>query len=102
MLKHVFLADCEPIGTGFGPWKIPICLENGPFWGQKWLKNGSKTRFSESASRPLGVHKQVFRAHFEPLLTKFSPFCHVYAPSCTLRTYLRALWWSHVELGRGV
>ena len=27
MLRQVFLAQFEPIGTGFGPWKIPKCLE---------------------------------------------------------------------------
>ena len=46
--------------------------------------------------------KQVFLAHFEPNLTQFSPFRHMYAPSCTLRAYLRAVRWSHLELGRGV
>ena len=35
MLKQVFLAHFEPIQTGFGPWKIPISLEKGPFWDQK-------------------------------------------------------------------
>ena len=28
------------------PWKIPKCLENGSFWDQKRVKNGSKTCFS--------------------------------------------------------
>ena len=37
-----------------------------------------------------------------PILTHQSPFCHVYAPSSTLRTHLRAVLWSHLELGRGV
>ena len=60
MLKQVFLAHFEPVGTGFGPWTITICLENGPFWEQNWVQNGSKTRFSKSVRRPLGVHKQVF------------------------------------------
>ena len=60
MLKQVFLAYFEPIQMGFGPWKIPISLEKGPFWDQKWVKNGSKTRFSKSDPRPLGMHKQVF------------------------------------------
>ena len=46
--------------------------------------------------------KQVFLAHFEPVLDEFSPFRHIYAPRCALRTYLRALRWSHLELGRGV
>ena len=26
--------------------------------------------------------KQVFLAHFEPVLTEFSPFHHMYAPRC--------------------
>ena len=43
--------------------------------------------------------KQVFLAHFEPVLTDFSPFHHMYARLCALRTYLRAVWWSHLELG---
>ena len=46
--------------------------------------------------------KQIFVAHFEPVLTEFSPFQHMYAPLCALRMYLRAVWWSHLELGRGV
>ena len=45
--------------------------------------------------------KQVFLAHFEPVVTEFSPFHHMYAPLCALRTYLRAVWWSHLELGEG-
>ena len=45
--------------------------------------------------------KQVFLALFEPVLTEFSPFHHMYAPLCALRTYLRAVWWSHLELGEG-
>ena len=101
MLKQVVLAHFEPVATGFGSWKIPKCLENGPFWDQKWVKNGSKTRFSKSDPRPFGMLKQVFLAHFEPVLTEFSPFHHMYAPLCALRTYLRAVWWSHLELGEG-
>ena len=45
--------------------------------------------------------KQLFLAHFEPVLTKFSPFHHMYAPRGALSTYLRAVWWSHLELGEG-
>ena len=45
--------------------------------------------------------KHVFLARFEPVLTEFSPFHHMYAPLCALRTYLRAVWWSHLELGEG-
>ena len=89
MLKQVFLAHFEPVATGFGSWKIQKCLENGPFWDQKWVKNGLKTGFSKSDPRPFGMLKQVFLARFEPVLTNFSPFHHMYAPLCALRTYLR-------------
>ena len=101
MLQQVFLAHFEPVATGFGSWKIPKCLENGPFWDQKWVKKGSKTCFSKSDPRPFGMLKQVFLARFEPVLIEFSPFHHMYAPLCALRTYLRAVWWSHLELGEG-
>ena len=73
MLKQVFLAHFEPVATGFGSWKIPKCLENGPFWDQKWVKNGSKTRFSKSHPRPFGMLKLVFLARFEPVVTCFGP-----------------------------
>ena len=46
--------------------------------------------------------KQVFLAYFEAVLTEFSPFHHMYAPICALHTYIRAVWWIHLELGRGV
>ena len=59
MLKQVFLARFEPVLTRFGPWRMPKCLEKGPLWEQKWVKKGSKTRFSKSDPRPLVVHKQV-------------------------------------------
>ena len=93
MLKQVVLAHFEPVATVFRAWKIPKCLENGPFWDQKWVKNGSKTR-SKSDPGPFGMLKQVFLARFEPVLTEFSPFHHMYAPSCALCTYLRAAVWS--------
>ena len=99
MLKQVLLAHFEPVVARFGPWKIPKCLENGPFWNQKWVKNGSKTCFWKGDPRPFEVLKQVFLARFDPVLTEFSPFHHMYAPPCALRTYLRAVWWSHLELG---
>ena len=60
MLKQVFLARFERVVARFGPWKIPKCLENAPFWDQKWVKNGSKTRFSKSDPGPFGMLKQVF------------------------------------------
>ena len=102
MPEQMVLAHIEPVGARFGPWKIPKCLESGPFWDQKWVKNGSKTRFSKSDFRPFGMLKQVFSAHLEPVLMEFSLFHHVYAPRCAFRTYPRAVWWSHLELGRRV
>ena len=152
--RHMYV--WEPVVTRFGPWKIPKCLENGPFWDQIRVKNGSGTCFSKSDPEPFELHKQVKRAHvelvwshfgpskvpeslengpfcdqklvklgskmsfstndvgpygvlkrgnstpFEPILTQCSPLRHMYAPSCTLRTYLRAILWSHLDLGRGV
>ena len=41
-LKQVFLDRFELVVAHFGPPKIPKCLENGMFWDQKWVKNGSK------------------------------------------------------------
>ena len=35
MLKQMFLGRFEPVVTRFGPWKIPKCLENGPFGDQQ-------------------------------------------------------------------
>ena len=35
MLKRVFLARFGPVVARYGPWKIPKCLENGPFPDQK-------------------------------------------------------------------
>ena len=59
MLKQGFLAHFEAVVTHFGPWKIPKCLENAPFWDQTRFKNGSKARFSKSARVPSGMLKQV-------------------------------------------
>ena len=73
-LKQVFLAHFEPVGTRFGPWKIPTCLEKGLFWDQKWVKNGSETRFSKNDPVPFGWLKQVFLAHFEPVGMRFTPW----------------------------
>ena len=96
MLKQVVLAHFEPVVTHFGPWRLPKCVEKWPLCEPNWVKKGSKTHFSKIDPGPLGVHEQVFLAHFEPVLTEFSPFHHMYAPSCTLRTYRRAVWWSHL------
>ena len=73
MLKQVVLGHLEPVATGFGSWKIPKCLENGPFWDKKWVKNGSKTRFSKSDPGPFWMLKQMFLVHFRPVVTRFDP-----------------------------
>ena len=70
MLKQVFLGRFEPAVARFGPWKIPKCLENGPFWDQQWVKNGSKTRISKSDPGPFAMLKQVFLARFEPVFDR--------------------------------
>ena len=79
MLKQVFLARFEPVVARFGPWKIPKCLENGPFWAEKWVKNGSKTRFFKNDPGPFMMLQQVVLAHFEPVATGFGP-CKI--PKC--------------------
>ena len=68
-LKQVFLDRFELVVAHFGPPKIPKCLENGLFWDQKWVKNGSKTHFSKPHPRPFGVHEPIlspFWGHFGP------------------------------------
>ena len=74
MLRQVFLGRLEPVVARFGPWKIPKCLENGPFWDQKWVKNGSKTRFSKSHPGPFMMLKQLVLARFEPVATRLDPW----------------------------
>ena len=102
MLKQVVLAHCEARVTHFYQSKIAKCLEHWSFWNQNWVKTGSMTCFSPNDPELFRMLKQVFSAHSDPVLTEFSPFGHMYAPRCVLRTYLRAVWWSHGELGRGV
>ena len=87
MLKQVFLAHFEPEVTRFGPWKMPKCLANGPFWDQKWVKNASRTRCSKSDPGPFGMLKQMFLAHFEHVVACFGawkiPKCLENGPFCT-------------------
>ena len=45
VLKQVFLGRFETVVARFGPWKIPKCLENGPFWDQQCVKVGQKRVF---------------------------------------------------------
>ena len=85
MLKQMFFGRFEPVVARFGPWKIPKCLENGPFWDQKWVKNGSKTRFPKSDPGPFGMLKQVFLARFEPVFDRVEPLSpHVCTTLCPL------------------
>ena len=79
MLEQVSLGRFEPVVACFGPRKIPKCLENGPFWEQKWVKNGSKTCFSKSDPGPFGMLTQVVLAHFERVGTHYGP-CKI--PKC--------------------
>ena len=74
MLRQVFLTRLEPVVPRFGPWKIPICLEKGPFWEEKGVKTGSKTHCSKSDPRPFERFKQGFLAFFEPEITRFGPW----------------------------
>ena len=69
--QQVFLARFEPVVTRFGPYMCKRCLENVLFWDEKWLKNGLRKHSSKSDLGPFGVLKQVFLAHFEPLVTLF-------------------------------
>ena len=73
-LKKLILARFHPVVTHYGPWKMPKCLENGPFWAQTWFKKGSKMRFSKSYDGPFGILKQGFLARFEPVVTSFGPW----------------------------
>ena len=74
MLKQVFLNPLKPVVTRFGAWKILKCLENGTLWELNWVKNGSKAHLSTSDVGPFGMLKQVFSAHFEPVVTCFGPW----------------------------
>ena len=69
--ETTILARFELVAARFGPWTVPKCLENGPFWDQRWVKTRSDTRFSKSDRGPFGVHKHVKPAHFEPVFRHF-------------------------------
>ena len=74
MLRQLFLARFEPMVKHYVPWKIPKCLENGPFWAQTWVTEGSKTDFSNRYYEPFGMLKESFFAEFEPVVTRFGPW----------------------------
>ena len=59
MLKQVVLGHLELVGPRFGQCKIRKCVENGSFWDQKWVKNGSQMRFPKSDPGPFGMLKQL-------------------------------------------
>ena len=42
--------------------------------GQKWVKNGSKTRFSKSNLGPFGMLQQVFLTDLEPVVMRVGPW----------------------------
>ena len=63
MLKQVFLAHFEPIQMGFAHGKSQYPLKRDRFGtklGQKWVKNGSKTRFSKVTLNHWGCTNKCF------------------------------------------
>ena len=103
MLKQLFLAHFPVVVMRFRPWTIPKYQEMGRFLGEKLVKSASTSCLPTRHLAPFAVHKQVNSADFDPVLTHFiALFRHMYAPSCTLRTHLRAILWSHLELGSEV
>ena len=44
-LKQMFLARFELVVTRFGTPQVRKCFQNGPFWDQRWVKNGQKRVF---------------------------------------------------------
>ena len=69
----MFSGRFEIVMAHFGPQKNAKCVENGLFWGQKWVKNGSKPPFLKPRPRPFGVHKRVISSHWEPVLWHSCP-----------------------------
>ena len=69
--NRCFWAVLSPWWRVLGHGKSQKCLENGSFWDQKWVKNGSKTRFSKNDLGPFMMLKQVVLPHFEPVGTGF-------------------------------
>ena len=66
MLKQVVLACFEPVVARFGPWKIPKCLENGPFWDQNGSKMGQKRIFPKVIVDHLGCSNRCFQRILSP------------------------------------
>ena len=83
MLKQVFLPHFEPVVMRFGLWKIPKCLENAPFWDQKWVPYVSNTRrpcVIARQNRPSEANKRVYAFIFAifTVLAPVGPFIDVY------------------------
>ena len=57
MPKQMFLARFELLVARCGPPKIPKCFENGLFWDEKTVKNGSELCLSKDTFGLFGVHK---------------------------------------------
>ena len=56
--------------TLFGHWRAGGG-GGGTILGPKLVKNGQKTRFSETGLGPFGMLKEVYLAHFEALVMHF-------------------------------
>ena len=73
MLKQVFLAHFDPVGTFFSSRRIPTCLENGPFldpkMAQKWVEN---VFFQKRSWTVRDVQTSVL-SPFQPVVTRFGP-----------------------------
>ena len=67
MLRQVFLAHFEPIGTGFGPWKSQYSLKRGRFVSKNRSKVGQKHIFPKAILDHWGCTNKCF----EPILSPF-------------------------------
>ena len=91
----------SPWGRVLAPGNSQNALKMGRFGTNNGSKMGQKRVFPKVIPDHLGCSNKCFLARFEPVLTEFSPLKHMYAPLCALRPYLRAVCWSHLELGEG-
>ena len=63
--------EFEPKVMRYGIWKITKCLKISFLGSKNGSKNGSKSHFPKVIVAPFGMLKQVFLAHFEPMMTHF-------------------------------
>ena len=66
MLEQVFLAHFECEVTPFGPWKIPKCLEKGPFLDEKCVCKMHQNRAFRKVTLDPRMLTQTFLAHLKP------------------------------------